>query len=291
MTTLAAVVVRWKGGDEVERCLRSLLACKPKAPTEIVLVDAGSGDGGAQRLARTFPEIQVEALHENPGFAGAANHGVNATTAENIFLLNPDTEILGPALVSLTASLGDRPDLAGVVPQLENIDGSSQHQWQLKDLPTRRDLGLGRSGRPAFNRNPEHPVPVAQPAAAAWLIRRAVWDALDGLDPSYFPAWWEDVDFCARLHNRIKDPSFPWSEAWHVVPEARVRHVGGSSVGSLGNRAFLEAFYGNLLRFAERHHPQQLSSIRRRLRFGLMVRAFVKPTLFREYRGVLSRFG
>ncbi len=289
MTTVAAVVVRWKGGAEVERCLRSLLSSEPKAPSEIVLVDAGSHDGGAERLTRTFPEVQVEALPENPGFSGAANHGVSVTTAENIFLLNPDTEVRGPALAVLAACLEDRPKLAGVAPLLENIDGSSQHRWQLKDLPNRRDLGMGRSGRPAFDRCPEHPGTVTQPAAAAWLVRRPVWDALEGLDPSYFPAWWEDVDFCARLHDRLKDPSVPWNEAWRVVPKAKVRHIGGSSVGSLGNLAFLDAFYGNLLRYAERHHPQELPAIRRRLRRALMVRAILKPKRFRDYRRVMKQ--
>ncbi len=286
MTTVAAVVVRWKGSDEVERCLRSLLSSEPTAPSEIVLVDAGSDDGGAQRLARTFPEVQVEALPENPGFAGAAKHGVSATTAENVFLLNPDTEMLGSAMAVLVAHLEDHPDLAGVVPLLENVDGSSQHRWQLKDLPTCRDLGLGRSGRPAFDRCPEQPTTVAQPAAAAWLIRRTVWDALGGLDQAFFPAWWEDVDLCARLCEMVRDPACTWNEPWRVVPHARVRHIGGSSVGSLGNQAFLEAFYGNLLRFAERHHPQNLPAIRRRLRLGLMIRGLLRPARFRGYRGV-----
>ena len=291
MTTVAAVVVRWKGGDEIERCLRSLLSTDPEAPSEIVLVDAGSGDGGAERLARAFPEVQVEGLPENPGFAGAANHGVKVTTAEYIFLLNPDTEISGPALNILTTHLEGHPDLAGVVPLLENIDGSSQHRWQLKNLPTGRNLGLGHSGRAAFARRPRRPIPVAQPAAAAWLIRRTVWDALGGLDRSFFPAWWEDVDFCARLHDRLKDPAFPWNEAWQVVPKARVRHIGGSSVGSLGNRAFLEAFYGNLLLYAERHHPQKLPAIRRRLRFGLMVRGLLSPSRLGDYRSTNKRLG
>jgi len=291
MTTVAAVVVRWKGGDEVERCLSSLLSSEPERPAEIVLVDAGSDDGGAQRLAQTFPQVQVEALSENPGFAAAANHGVSVTTAENIFLLNPDTEVQEPALMVLAAFLEDHPDLAGVAPLLENIDGSSQHRWQLKDLPTRRDLSLGRSGRPAFNRCPEQPTTVAQPAAAAWLIRRTVWQALDGLDPSFFPAWWEDVDFCARLDNKLKDPAFPWNEAWRVVPEARVRHIGGSSVGSLGNRAFLEAFYGNLIRFAERHNPQELPAIRRRLRLVLTLKGLLRPSRFGDYRRVKTRLG
>lgn len=289
MTTVAAVVVRWKGGAEVERCLRSLLSSEPKAPSEIVLVDAGSHDGGAERLTRTFPEVQVEALPENPGFSGAANHGVAASTAEYILLLNPDTEVLGQAPAVLASRLESRPDLAGVVPQLENPDGSSQHRWQLKDLPTRRDLGLGRSGRPAFNTKPEHQISVAQPAAAAWMIRRAVWDTLNGFDQAFFPAWWEDVDFCARLHDRLKDPSVPWNEAWRVVPKARVLHIGGSSVGRLGNLAFLDAFYGNLLRYAERHHPQELPVIRRRLRRALMVRAILKPNRFRDYRHVMKQ--
>lgn len=284
---VTAVVVRWKGGDEIERCLRSLVSTRPNTPAEIVLVDAGSGDGGAQRLTRTFPEIRVEALSRNPGFAAAANHGVAATSAEMILLLNPDTEVLGRALKILTAHLEEHPDLAGVVPLLENVDGSSQHLWQLKDLPTRRDLGLGRSGRPAFSHSPERPATIPQPAAAAWLIRRKVWDALDGLDRSFFPAWWEDVDFCARLHDRLKDPAFPWNEAWRVVPEARVRHVGGSSVSSLGARAFLEAFYANLLKYAERHHPRQFPSIRRRLRFGLMIRGLLRPSGLGDYWGVL----
>ena len=162
---IAAVIVRWKGGEEVERCLRSLSSGGKGTPNEIVLVDAGSGDGGAQRLARTFPEIRIEALSDNPGFAGAADHGVAATTAELILLLNPDTEVLGRALEVLATHLEDHPDLAGVAPLLENLDGSSQHRWQLKDLPSRRDLGLGRSGRPAFGRSPNRPISVAQPAA------------------------------------------------------------------------------------------------------------------------------
>jgi len=286
MKNVAAVVVRWKGGDEVERCLHSLVSGGTKAISEIVLVDAGSDDGGAQRLARTFPGIQVEALSENPGFAGAANHGVSVTTAEYTFLLNPDTEVLGQAPAVLAAQLESHPDLAGVVPLLENTDGSSQHRWQLKDMPTRRNLGLGRSGRPAFNRKPEHHISVAQPAAAAWMIRREVWDTLDGFDRAFVPAWWEDVDFCARLHERIKDPSAPWNKAWRVVPKARVRHMGGSSVGSLGNRAFLEAFYGNLIRYAERHHPEEFPAIRRQLRRALMVKGLLRPSRFGDYRRV-----
>lgn len=283
---IAAVVVRWKNGEEIEVCLRSLMSCPALGPSEIVLVDAGSGDGGAEHLARTFPEIRIEALPDNPGFAGAANHGVTSTDAEMVFLLNPDTEILGPALSVLAAHLDTNPDLVGVVPLLENTDGSIQHRWQLKHFPTEHDLGMGRSGRPQFRRAPENPTTVCQPAAAAWLIRREVWDSLGGLDQSFYPAWWEDVDFCARLRDKLKDPSFSWNKPWRVVPEARVRHVGGSSVKNLGKGDFLKAFFSNLLHYAGCHHPQQLPMIRKRLRLALMVRAVGRPHHFRSYKEV-----
>ncbi len=284
--TTAAIVVRWKGGREVERCLRSLVSSEPIRPTEIILVDAGSDDGGAQLLAQAFPEIQVEALSENPGFAAAANHGVSVSTAENIFLLNPDTEIMRSALAFLTNFLEKQPDLAGVVPLLENTDGTSQYRWQLKELPTVRDLGRGRSGRPEFGSIPQHSVAVAQPAAAAWLVRKSVWEALGGLEQSFFPAWWEDVDFCARLQEWVKDPACPWNTGWRVEPQARVRHTGGSSLGSLGKSAFLEAFYGNLLRYAKRRHPVDLSDIRKRLRRNLLIRAILNPSRCGDYRRV-----
>jgi glycosyltransferase involved in cell wall biosynthesis len=288
---IAAVVVRWKGGEEVERCLRSLETEDPAKPDEIVLVDAGSADGGAEHLAKVFPSIRVEALGENPGFAGAANLGVRRTSAEIILLLNPDTEILPGALDLLTTHLLEHPRLAGVVPLLENTDGSSQFRWQLKELPTPRDLGRGHSGKPTLKRRPTGPTTVSQPAAAVWLIRRQVWDALQGFEPAFFPAWWEDVDFCARLQWLVTDPTSPWNEAWQVIPSAGVRHEGGSSVSSLGHRAFLDAFFGNLLKYAHRHHHRELPAIRKRLRHTLITRGILRPSRFRDYLRASKKLG
>ncbi len=276
---VSAVVVRWRGGTEVERCLGSLLELDD-APAEIVLVDSGSGDGGAERLGRLFSAVRIEALDSNPGFAGAADHGVSVTGSPLVLLLNPDTEVLGGALQSLADHLGANPGTAGVVPLLENPDGSTQHRWQLRHLPTWKDLAVGRPGRAAFGRAPDRPVGVAQPAAAAWMIRREAWDALGGLDRSYFPAWWEDVDFCTRLDRRLNEPGFPWNQGWHVVPDARIRHLGGSSVAGLGRRAFLEAYHRNLLRYARIHHPDRLPVIRRGLRLSLIVRGILRPSRF-----------
>jgi predicted glycosyltransferase involved in capsule biosynthesis len=41
-------------------------------------------------------------------------------------------------------------------------------------------------------------IPVEQPAGAFLMVRRAVWQELGGFDESFFPLWFEDVDFCRR---------------------------------------------------------------------------------------------
>jgi GT2 family glycosyltransferase len=270
--------------------LASLLTFGGEELSRIILVDSGSGDGGAERLAATFPDVEVLALGANRSFAHAANRGVATADEELVFLLNPDTEIVESSVSTLTAVAARRPGSAGVVPLLVNPDGSSQHRWQLRRLPTVGHLAAGRPGAPACSRPPEREIAIEQPAAAAWLVRRDVWKALDGFDESFAPAWWEDVDLCARLAGKTGEPGFPADEGFVVAPNARVVHVGGSSVNELGRSDFLEAYYGNLLRYADRHHKRQTGLIRLGLRCSLIGRSVLKPSLrtiaFESFRSV-----
>ena len=233
-----AVIVRWRGGDEVRQCLSSLLGSAGPLLAHVVLVDSGSGDGGAERLASEYPDIEVMALAENRGFAFAAGCGAAEGTEPLLLLLNPDIDVQAGAVKALVDLLDRRPRTAGVVPLLTGLDGESQHRWQLRRLPKATNLALGTPGAPAFSSPPDAPAPVAQPAAAAWLVRRSVWETLGGLDPTFEPAWWEDVDFCARLHDRLGEPGFPCNEGFIVGPAATMLHGGGSSVAALGPEAF-----------------------------------------------------
>ena len=66
---------------------------------------------------------------------------------------------------------------------------------------------------------------VDQPAGACLAIKQQAWEAAKGFDGSFFPVWFEDVDFCRRLRNG----------GWKVVycPDAVFRHVGAHSVSKL----------------------------------------------------------
>lgn len=287
--TVGAVVVRWRGGDEVRRCLGSLVEHGGTSLVRVVLVDSGSGDDGANRLGREFPTIEVEALPENRSFAWAAGRGAARCTEPYLLLLNPDCELSAGSLDTMFDFLDYRPDVAGAVPLLTSEDGRSQHRWQLRRLPGVTRLAAGRGGAPMYPHGPPtEPAPVAQPAAAAWLVRRTVWDLLGGLDPGFAPAWWEDVDFCARL-NRHLTRSDSVRDGFWIVPDARMVHLGGSSLRHLSEAEFLGAFYGNLLRYAGRHHPEALAFVRAGLRMSLLSRALIQPARRSAYLQMVKR--
>jgi GT2 family glycosyltransferase len=276
-TAVCAVIVRFRGGDEVRRCLASIGENGGEILRRIVLVDSGSGDEGALQIAADFPSVKVLPLSENRGFAHAVNRGAEEGDEPLLLLLNPDTEVTVGAVDALASLLENRPRAAGAVPLLEGMAGEAQHHWQLRRLPTVFRLAFGLPGSPAFRRPPETPTTVAQPAAAAWLVRRTVWQALDGFDTGFVPAWWEDVDFCARLQDRLGQQGFPATEGFVAQPSSRIRHIGGSSVAGIGDTAFLTAYNVNLLRYAARHHRARLSTIRATLRLTLALRSLLRP--------------
>lgn len=273
-----AVVVRWRGGDEVRTCLRSLLEHGGDRLAGVTLVDSGSADGGAARLADEFTPIRVIALEENLGFAHAANRGAEGADTPLLLLLNPDTELLPGALATLAAGADAHPEAAGVVPLLAGPDGQPQLRWQLRRLPTPMRLATGRPGAPACARLPAPASEIAQPAAAAWLVRRAAWDALGGLDEGFAPAWWEDVDFCARLATAVGKGGITARAGFLLYPAATILHSGGSSVACLGREAFAAAYHRNLLRYAAKHHPRRYPTIVNGLRLTLALRSFLQPT-------------
>src|SRR5262249_51565895 len=90
------------------------------------------------------------------------------------------------------------------------------------------------------------PADVDQPAAACLMVRASVFDALGGFDEQFFPAWFEDVDFCRRLHaagSRIR-----------FEPRASFIHHGGVAMRTLGLGPFLQIWYGNLVRYVRKQH-------------------------------------
>ena len=101
--TIDVVIVAFGRYELTDSCLRHLRAQKPEH--RVILVDNGSTDDSATRVAADWPDVHLERFAENRGFAEACNLGVAAGTGEIVVLLNNDVDVHPDFLERLTAPL------------------------------------------------------------------------------------------------------------------------------------------------------------------------------------------
>lgn len=269
----AVLVINWNSGPY----LRALVGSLSEIATDlqaILVLDNGSADGSPLELP-PCDHLEVEQLGENRGFATAANLGISRLQADWIFLLNPDVVATSRSLRRLYLHALEAQDCAIVCgPLLGMEDDRWQASFQCRTLPTAwstfkdalflEELLALFDPPPPDPEIPHHPFEIEQPAAAYWLLKKNVWQESGGFDEAFFPAWFEDVDFCRRLKD----------SGWRIrcFPDCPLRHAGGISVHSLGRVDFSRIYYRNLDLYLRKHHPYSAPWLRPAVRLGSWIR-------------------
>ena len=274
---ITAILVSWRDGEDLLAAVTALAAARGRvAPgalsVSLVVVDNGGGlPGDAVRKAWPDATVLVNAL--NRGFGPAANQAAAAARGDILLFLNPDTRAEGEPFSAMARAFDADERVVAVAPRLVEMDGAAapagalrlappgredQATFQLRRLPSlgsdARELMLidhvapnnaARRRSRYADENRDTAFPVEQAAAAALAVRRETFERCGGFDERYVPAWYEDVDLCARL----------WSAGTILyLPEARFRHRGGESASRLGYARFLPMFYRNALRYRRKRY-------------------------------------
>lgn len=224
---LSLIIVNWNVCDLLRRCLASIELNRGNLSLEVIVVDNASSDGSVTLVEQEFPQVRLIASKENLGYTGGNNLGAKEAQGRYLFILNPDTEIVGNALQQMVAYLDEHPEVGGVGPQLLYPDGSIQSsRRRFPQLMTAFFLGtpLGWRWFPnnklAYLYNmadkADHEIqPVDWLVGAALMIRRETWQAVGPLDEEFF-MYFEEVDWCYRCHQA----------GWeiHYLPTAQIIH-------------------------------------------------------------------
>lgn len=253
---VAIVIVTYNSGAEIGRCLDAIASgSRDGLGVEIVVIDNGSSDGTRREVERRG--IRLIANEANLGFAGGVNQGVRATSAPLILLLNPDTHVVR-GIHALADRFADRAvGAAGGL--LLSVDGTPQTGFFARSLPTPAALifevlGINR----VWPRNPVNwhyrclgldPMraqSIEQPAGAFLMFRREAWERVGGFDERFWPIWFEDVDFCARLQMG------KWSVCYE--PNAVAIHRGAHSIRGLPVEKLQRYWYRSLLGYAGKYY-------------------------------------
>jgi GT2 family glycosyltransferase len=232
--SFAVVCVTHDSREDLARLLRSL-AHLPEPP-QLVVVDSGSRDDGAQLAREAGAEVLV--LGGNPGFGAANNAGLDRVREDVTVLLNPDVELLDRGVVELAERARERDAL--VAPRLLNPDGTPQRSAHPRPGTVEALLPALIAPRLLPRRlrlradpwRSDAPRDVGWAIAAALAARTATLRRLGPFDPADFLLY-EDLDLCLRA-AALGIPT-------ELRPEIALRHRGGHALNRTGEPFALHA--------------------------------------------------
>ena len=224
---LRVAVVTYSPGEHLRRFLDTLEIATTQ-PYEVVLADNGSIDGAPEAAVKAG-RARLLRTGGNLGYGAASNRAVVGATSTWVVVANPDVAWTPGSLDELLDAASRWPQAGAVGPAIRTPEG---------DLyPSARALpSLGRGIGHAlvgwwWPSNPwtsgyrgERGTPVEEPvgwlSGSCLLLRRAAFEAVGGLDESYF-MFMEDLDLGERLG------AAGWLSVY--APSAVVEHTGGHS--------------------------------------------------------------
>ena len=232
-------------GDVWLPAVLTTLAHQTRPTDDVIGVDAGSHDGSLALLRDSLGEDRVVNSPENAGFgagvaAGVALHDARVqqggmggagdpgapTSADDVvswvWLLHDDSAPDVTCLSDLLTTADDHPSATVLGPKILG--------WHDRRLLLEAGVTISGSGRRVTGlERREHDQgqhdgarDVMAVSSAGMLVRRDVWDRLEGFDPT-LPLFRDDLDFCWRAHRA--------DERVFVATDAVIHHREASAHG------------------------------------------------------------
>ncbi len=175
-------------------CLQSL--AREKSGLEIIIVDNHSDQETQDALraaAGQDPRIKLIQKETNSGYSKGNNAGTREASSDLLILLNSDTEVPQGAIPRLVKLMNEHPDWSMLGP-VSNQTGNDQ-QIHTKGTAAQKILAEGAAWC-AHSHDCHYPTDIL--SFFCVVIRRDVYNQLNGLDEEFGLGYYEDTDFNYR---------------------------------------------------------------------------------------------
>lgn len=203
---ISLIISTRDGYEDLKECITSILNKTTYKNFEILIIDNQSSDPTTLNYLNILKEhSQIQVLKYDAPFNYSAinNFGVSKSNGSVIGLINNDMEIITPTWLDEMVSHALRPDIGCVGAKLLYPDGTLQHGGVVlgiggvaghshKYFPENAD---GYFGRLQITHN------VSAVTGAALIVRKDIYDQVNGLDEENLPIAFNDIDFCLKVHN------------------------------------------------------------------------------------------
>lgn len=260
---VSVIIVSWNVSALLRACLTSIYAGLGSLRAEVIVVDSASSDDTVSMIQRDFPQVTLLAQTENIGFTRGNNIGFHAASGRYLFLLNPDTELIGDVVPQMIAYMDTHPQVGIVGPHTLNTDGS--YQSTRRRFPTPMLAFFESTWLQPFApktlleqfyfsaESATATLEVDWVQGSALLARRELYDTIGGLDEG-FVMYSEELDWCRRAK----------ATGWKVMylGNAYLIHHGGKSSEQVTARKHIH-FQQSKLRYFRKHHGRGIAGLLR----------------------------
>ncbi|WP_122666821.1 glycosyltransferase [Pseudomonas viridiflava] len=205
----------------VKQCIDSIRQLTTYKNYEIILVDNGSDDEASLRYFATLEtEANVLVLRDERPFNYSAlnNLAVSQARGELVGLINNDIEVISPDWLEEMVSLAVLPEVGAVGARLWYPDDRLQHAGVIVGVGgvaghSHKYLPKGEYGyfcRASLIQE------MSAVTAACMVIRKSVFEQVNGLDEVNLKVAFNDVDFCLRVREAgYVNVYTPFAELYH----------------------------------------------------------------------------
>ncbi|MET0109382.1 MAG: glycosyltransferase [Candidatus Thiodiazotropha sp.] len=225
---LVSIIIPTRNGDKLLRqCIESIRDRSNYKNIEFIIVDNQSDDQATLAyLTELDSQDATKVLrYDHPfNFSAINNFAVEHASGELLCFMNDDIEVISPDWLGEMVSHGVRPEIGAVGARLWYPDDRLQHGGVVLGLGGVAGHAMkysskdnkGYMGRSVLIQN------YTAVTAACLLLRRDVFDTVDGFDSEHLAVAFNDVDLCIRIYQAgYYNLWTPYAELYHHESASR----------------------------------------------------------------------
>ena len=268
---VSVIYVNYNSSNLIANSIKSVIELTNGISYEIIVVDNNSHQDDKNRLKTfcTTNNIKLIESVSNLGFGKGNNLGAKYANGEYIFFLNPDTYLINNAIAELF-NFAKTNNISTCGANLFTYDQQpTLSYWML--MPSIADelsalfanLPLKIKYRNSYEHNQTStPKEVAFITGADLMIRRELFNRLDGFDESFF-MYFEETDLQFRI-NKLGHKTYN-------LPSAKIVHLESQTLSSRTQK--LKLFFESRRKFYLKNRSQtQLTIANVILKFSCIIR-------------------
>jgi N-acetylglucosaminyl-diphospho-decaprenol L-rhamnosyltransferase len=259
------IIVNWNAGDQLYDCLAAVASsdCQEYKLDKIIVVDNASRDRSLEGLEELNLPLEIIRNTDNQGFGAACNQGASIGRSDYILFLNPDTKVSADSIDKAVNCIKDAAHQQVGVVSIQLVNSQGEIQRNCARFPTPLNIWCSILGidKLVVNKstsyimndwNHQNSQPVDHVIGAFYLIRREIFQALDGFDETFF-VYFEDLDLSYRVHK------LGWSS--YYLADAVSFHKGGGTSESIKATRIFYSLRSRMLYGYKHFNPLQANAI------------------------------